>query len=134
MTNVSAKGTEFDTLYERGKTVHHNEYIIGVDIGTTSTKAVLYTTGGEPILRESVEYPLHVPSPAAAEQDPEEIFQAVIETISRLVKMNEIDPARLRGVSFSAAMHSLIAVDAADVHSLRVSRGRTTAAPTGRKQ
>lgn len=91
--------------------MYHNKYMLGIDIGTTSTKAVLYTASGRPIRRESVEYPLHVPTPAAAEQDPEQIFQAVVETISRLVKVSEIDPTYILGVSFSAVMHSLIAVD-----------------------
>ena len=56
-------------------------YYLGVDIGTTSTKAVLYKDKGTVISMHHVEYPLFSPTPSVAEQDPDEIFRAVVETI-----------------------------------------------------
>ena len=86
-------------------------YLIGVDIGTTSTKAVLFAEMGETVCKHSVEYPLYKPTPDAAEQNPDEIFNAVIRTIREVVTVSKIDPANLLCLSFSSAMHSLIAVD-----------------------
>lgn len=88
------------------------DYMIGVDIGTTSTKTVVYTTGGRVVAHHAVGYPLLHPTPAAAEQDPDEIHRAVLETLRTAVARAHIAPADIDCVSFSAAMHSLIAVDA----------------------
>lgn len=87
-------------------------YVIGIDIGTTSTKAVLFTEKGDTVYRYAVGYPLHTPTNATAEQDPEEIFLAVITTVKKAITNAGIDPTRLICLSFSSAMHSLIAVDA----------------------
>lgn len=89
-------------------------YYLGVDIGTTSTKAVLYGEKGTVISMHHAGYPLYSPAPAIAEQDPEEIFQAVLETIKVAIKKGEIDSKNLKLVSFSSAMHSLIAMDEND--------------------
>ncbi len=87
-------------------------YIIGVDIGTTSTKSVLFTEAGEVVGKALVEYPLYMPNVATAEQDPDEIFAAVIKTVRQVVDIYAIAPTSILCLSFSAAMHSLILVDA----------------------
>ncbi len=87
-------------------------YVIGIDIGTTSTKAVLFTEKGDTVRAHAVEYPLYASTPGAAEQDPQEIFSAVIKTVRIVIASSGIDPAQLSCLSFSAAMHSLIAVNA----------------------
>jgi len=84
--------------------------VIGVDIGTSSTKAVRYDSTGAVLARHGVEYPLLTPVPGAAEQDPDQIVGAVIDSIVGV--MHGVDAKRIACVSFSAAMHSLIAVDA----------------------
>jgi gluconokinase len=86
-------------------------YVIGVDIGTTSTKTILYDDTGSVIAQHSAEYPLLTPVPGAAEQDPEQILRAVIEAIAEVAR--QVDSREIACVSFSAAMHSLIALDAA---------------------
>ncbi|RNF39873.1 gluconokinase [Planococcus salinus] len=86
-------------------------YYLGVDIGTTSTKAVLYNKQGKVMECETVLYPLHTPNPVTAEQDPEEIFRAVLAAVRETVRRSAIRPETLKLVSFSSAMHSLIAVD-----------------------
>jgi gluconokinase len=86
--------------------------MIGVDIGTTSTKAVLYEDNGKVIAQTNEEYPLFTPNPSIAEQDPDQIFQAVIQTVKQIVAQSSVRPEQLLFLSFSSAMHSLIAVDA----------------------
>lgn len=86
-------------------------YLIGVDIGTTSTKAVLFTETGEFVSQYSIEYPLYTPTPGAAEQEPEEIWTAVTTSVKTLIETSTIDTSKLLCLSFSAAMHSLIAID-----------------------
>ncbi|WP_201455034.1 gluconokinase [Exiguobacterium chiriqhucha] len=83
-------------------------YTIGVDIGTTSTKAVLFHNQQQ-LAVHNVLYPLLTPDTETAEQDPVVIYGAVLEAISA-VRAKADGPVRF--ASFSSAMHSLIALDA----------------------
>lgn len=85
------------------------KYIIGIDTGTTSTKCVLYDQKGTVIAHADAGYQLIQTEPGMAEEDPDEILQAVLTTLKQV--MNGIEPDDLSGVSFSTAMHSLILMD-----------------------
>ncbi|MBP1996505.1 gluconokinase [Paenibacillus eucommiae] len=85
--------------------------ILAVDIGTTSTKTLLFNRDGKVTASHSIEYPLLTPAPDRAEQDPEEIFQAVVKGVGAVVQKSGFQQQQLLCVSFSSAMHSLIAVD-----------------------
>ncbi|RDV16052.1 gluconate kinase [Pontibacter diazotrophicus] len=86
--------------------------LIGMDIGTTSTKAVAFDMEGKMLFREAIEYPIISTQPDYAEQDPEVVLKAVLDTLSTVALELKILGVELMGVSFSSAMHSLIAVDA----------------------
>ncbi len=88
-----------------------SKFMLGVDIGTTSTKAVLFTHMGAVVSQHAVEYPLISSEPGMAEQDPVQIYAAVLATIRQAVALASAQPQDISLVSFSAAMHSLIAVD-----------------------
>ncbi|UZD73622.1 gluconokinase [Bacillus siamensis] len=85
--------------------------VIGLDIGTTSTKAVLFGPRGKVLAKHSVHYDLIQPKPAWAEQDPEHILEAVIASIRGAVTKAGLSPDNLLAIGISTAMHSLIAVD-----------------------
>ncbi|MFE4813680.1 gluconokinase [Peribacillus simplex] len=87
-------------------------YMLGVDIGTTSTKAVLFTKKGDVIQQENIGYPLYTPDMTTAEQDPEEIFQAVLKAFTNIMKQHS--DKQISFISFSSAMHSVIAMDEND--------------------
>lgn len=82
---------------------------LGVDIGTTGTKAVLYNDQGQVLHVGRCEYPLYSPIPSVAEQNPDEIYAAVKHSIREAVSYEP--EHELQFISFSAAMHSVIAVD-----------------------
>ncbi|CAN5536046.1 gluconokinase [soil metagenome] len=85
---------------------------VGVDIGTTSTKAIAYDRDGSILADESRKYPLLSPGPGRAEQDPDEILEAVLDSLSGVVEtVKENSESEVFCVSFSAAMHSLLALD-----------------------
>ena len=85
-------------------------YVIGVDIGTTSTKAVAYTETGDVL--ESAGAPCEVFTDAGGmhELEPAQVFDAVI-TVLLEVTEHSAAPEDVVAVSFSCAMHSLILVD-----------------------
>src|SRR6185436_2699211 len=82
----------------------------GVDIGTTATKAVVFDLRGRVVAYRNVGYPLLTPTPATAEQDPDEIHRAVVAAIRDAVLSARVAPDDIACVAFSAAMHSVIAV------------------------
>lgn len=88
-------------------------YVVAADIGTTSTKTLVIARDGSIKASSSIEYPLYTPQPDVAEQDPDEMFEAVVNGIGQVVRKAGIRPDEVLCVSFSSAMHSLIAVDRA---------------------
>lgn len=90
----------------------NQHYVIGIDIGTSSTKAIAFNEIGAAIAQSSVSYPLYSSAPGVAEQNPDEILAAVIHSVQQVVA-NVGQARKLLCLSFSAAMHSLIALDAA---------------------
>jgi gluconokinase len=88
------------------------QYIIGLDIGTTSCKSMVVSRQGTPVGNETAYYPILSPHPSWAEQDPEAIFTAVLEAVNGSIASSEIEPDQVVGIGLSAAMHSVLAVDA----------------------
>jgi gluconokinase len=86
------------------------QYLIGIDIGTTHTKAVVTTTAAEVLTEVKAGYPSLQPQPGYHEQDPQQIVEAVIEVLTKAIHAIP-RKENILVVSFSAAMHSLMAVD-----------------------
>ncbi len=85
--------------------------VIGVDIGTTSTKAVAYDQLGRRRARSEHGYPLDEPQPGYATQDPALVLEAVVRSLGEAAAEVHRQGVEVAGVSFSSAMHSLIALD-----------------------
>ncbi|WP_054709666.1 gluconokinase [Bacillus sp. JCM 19041] len=86
-------------------------YSIGLDIGTTSTKAVLFSNDNKQVDDYEVTYPLIKEKPDYAEQEPEVIVAACSKTIRELINQASINREDVRLVGISSAMHSLMVVD-----------------------
>jgi gluconokinase len=89
-------------------------YFIGVDIGTTSTKAIVFSATGAIKGSANYGYPLLSPYPGWSEQDPTAIFAAVMDALREAIQQANIAASAVGAIAFSAAMHSLIAMDAQD--------------------
>lgn len=85
------------------------KYKIGVDIGTTSTKVVLYDENLEVRGSSNVGYRTICEQPGYAEQDPDEILLAFNKAINQVIDL--VEPENIEVISFSSAMHSLILLD-----------------------
>jgi gluconokinase len=86
--------------------------IIGVDIGTSGTKAIAFTSEGSVIANNYVSYNPVATPPGYHELDPEVLFNAVVTSLEKTAQQITTLAGVILGISFSAAMHSLIAVDA----------------------
>lgn len=85
------------------------KYILGIDIGTTNTKAVAYDLEGKPLAQANSSYPFITEKEGYHELDPQVLFVAVIEVMKSVIDL--VNPNELAAVAFSSAMHGLIAVD-----------------------
>ena len=85
-------------------------YIIGIDIGTTNTKAVVFTDTGDVLADANFSYTAFTGGDGAHELDPDQLLNAVRKVLADVVGRMNGKPG-LAGVSFSCAMHSLIVVD-----------------------
>ena len=84
-------------------------YILGIDIGTGSTKAVAVNYKGSAIVTTQAYYPTEHSRPGYSEQDPELIWQAFVSCVKEMVHKQGAPPAV---IGFSSAMHGVIPVNA----------------------
>src|SRR6516165_4517671 len=83
------------------------DLIVAVDIGTTSTKAVVYDARGAAHGSGDQGYPLLEPEPGWAVQDPLQVTTAALEA----ARASLSGSAGVAGLAFSSAMHSLVGLD-----------------------
>jgi gluconokinase len=96
---------------QKGMKKMSKDFVIGLDIGTTSAKAVLFNRVGRVIAESEKGYPISHPKASWAEQDPYEIERAAIAAIKEALEKSKTLPTELLGLGISSAMHSLICVD-----------------------
>ena len=88
------------------------EYILGVDLGTSGTKTVLFDQNGCVIASETKEYPLYQPQNGWAEQRADDWWEAAQSTIRAVLAQSGVPAARIKGLGISGQMHGLVVVDA----------------------
>jgi gluconokinase len=85
------------------------DYYIGIDVGTTSTKAVAFSITGAVLAQKSISYPILHPYENHSEQDPGKILDAVTHCLNNIAAtLVEHSPVL---VGFSSALHGLILID-----------------------
>ena len=70
-------------------------YLLAIDQGTTSTRAVVYDESGRVRGSAGRELPQHYPRPGWVEHDVEEIWQAVVEVIPRALADAQVEATSL---------------------------------------
>jgi xylulokinase len=85
------------------------KYLIGIDLGTSGTKTVLFDEEGNTIKSHTVEYPMYQPKNGWAEQDPIDWYNASVETLREVTK--DIDASCIAGIGISGQMHSMVMLD-----------------------
>jgi xylulokinase len=90
-----------------------SEYILTVDVGTSSTKTSLWTEAGQLVAHAASNYDLRRPKPLWAEIDGDTWWQAVCETIRTVLATSGVDPGSIAGVGVDGVGWTLIPVDRA---------------------
>ena len=74
--------------------------LMGMDIGTTGCKAVVFSEDGRVLSSRYREYPLHIPERDRCELDPEEVWQAVLFVVGKAAsEAGAGDPVKCLGIS-----------------------------------
>jgi len=84
--------------------------LLGVDVGTSGLKALLLSPDGQLLGSVTETYPLEVPRPGWAEQDPDLWWKACVAAIAKLVRKSP----RILGVGLTGQMHGSVFLDRSD--------------------
>ena len=88
-------------------------YLIGIDVGTSATKTVLFDEAGTVVASASQEYPLYQPKNGWAEQQPQDWRDAVLATVRTVVGQAAVLKEDIKGIGISGQMHGLVMLDEA---------------------
>ena len=89
--------------------MRNTEYLIGLDLGTTTCKAIALSEDGKILATSTGSYEMRSPRQGWVEQDPEQIWYAVSRSLSDLT--TKLNGTHAIALSFSGAMHNLLPVD-----------------------
>ncbi|RLL40699.1 gluconate kinase [Oceanobacillus piezotolerans] len=87
------------------------ELVIGLDIGTTSAKSVVFDLKGNLIAEAEELVETYYPNPGWAEQSPKEVEDATAKALKDSIQKASAKPEEILSVGISCAMHSLICLD-----------------------
>ena len=87
------------------------ELLLGIDLGTSGTKTVLFDSNGRRLASHTVEYPLYQPKNGWAEQDPEDWWRAVQETVRTVLAKSGAKSEDIRSIGIAGQMHGLVMLD-----------------------
>jgi gluconokinase len=87
------------------------EYVIGLDIGTTSVKAVVFDRSGKVAAESEQLNKSFYPETNYVEQDPETLTSASVFVLKDAIQKAGVTPEQITGIGFSCAMHSIICTD-----------------------
>lgn len=109
--------------------------LVAFDLGTTAAKTCLYEAGPRLILRASTSRRLSLSTgpDGRAEQDPEQWWTALAESVPEVVAAAGADPSQVAGLTFCAQMQSLVLVDAAG-NAVRPALSYLDQRPTARRR
>jgi len=85
--------------------------LLGIDLGTSSVRAGLVTPSGDLVGTAAAEYPILIPRPGWAEQDPAAWWSATGAVIARALAQSGLRPADILAVGLSGQMHGLVLLD-----------------------
>lgn len=84
-------------------------YFIGIDVGTTATKSVLFDQNGKILFSACEEYGLKQPHNGWAQQNPNDWRDAAVKTLKSIAI--QVNPDNIRAIGVSGQMHGLVALD-----------------------
>ncbi len=88
-----------------------DKYLLGIDLGTSGTKTVLFRQNGEVVASATVEYPMSQPQNGWAEQEPSDWWNAAVITLDKVVHESGVNPEDIAALGISGQMHGMVLLD-----------------------
>ncbi len=88
-----------------------SKYILAIDQGTTSTRALLYDKNGDIVEKAQKEFTQYYPKPGWVEHDPEEIWNSTIGVINNVIKKSEIKPYDIDSIGITNQRETTVVWD-----------------------
>ena len=76
-------------------------YVMAIDEGTTSTQAIIFDHAGNKVADAQQEFPQYFPKPGLVEHNTNEIWNAVLATITNSFISSGITPAQIAGIGIT---------------------------------
>ena len=76
-----------------------NGLLVGVDVGTSSVKALLVTVEGRLVGEVAIDYPMSHPQAGWAETNPDDWVNTVVAAVRRLVAEADPRPSAIAGIA-----------------------------------
>jgi len=86
-------------------------YLVGVDLGTSATKAALYQISGKLVSESSVEVPLFYPTPGVVEQENEDFYASAARTVQQCISSSGVEPKEIAAIAFDSQMAGVGMID-----------------------
>lgn len=86
-------------------------HFLGLDISTTSSKALLIDHNGEVLGTASTPHDLSSPKPLWSEQDPEQWWVAAAQSIRNVLSQTGIPTSSIEAIGLTGQMHGLVLLD-----------------------
>ncbi len=88
-------------------------YLLGIDVSTTATKALLIDEAGQAAAVAATEYPFDTPQPLWAEQDPALWWQGTVSSIRAALAKSRVKAEDIAAVGLTGQMHGMTLLDKA---------------------
>ena len=86
-------------------------HLLGIDVSTTATKALLIDTSGVVAGVASSEYDFDVPQPLWSEQEPALWWEGAVQSIRRVLDQTGVPASDIAGIGLTGQMHGLVLLD-----------------------
>ena len=86
--------------------------VLGLDISTTATKAILVDSVGRVVASAASEYDFQTPQPLWSEQDPDLWWQGTRHSVRAVLEQESVRPEQVAAIGLSGQMHGLVLLDA----------------------
>jgi len=86
-------------------------YLLGIDVGTTGTKSVIFDQNAKLVAKGYVEYPVNIPASGWAEQDPRTWWNATIESLKMAISRFSKPTSNIACVGLSGQTNSPSFID-----------------------
>lgn len=86
-------------------------HVVGIDVSTTATKALLLDRRGSVVASGSAEYGYDIPRPLWAEQDPRLWWDAAIAAISQMLSASGVAAGDIDAIGLTGQMHGSVLLD-----------------------